>query len=100
LSSCTTGNFSRRAQIHEVKLFSLELVAEASPNHTWKELKETKSSWKRSAVNSCCGSDSEQLFLVSDPAGTHDQMFIRSKTIHIFGNGASSWTSGGVGLSE
>jgi hypothetical protein len=37
-----------------------------------------------------------QPFLVSGPVETHDQIFVRSKTIYVFGNGFSSSTSSSV----
>jgi hypothetical protein len=45
-----------------------------------------------------CWSSSAQLFLVSDPVGTREQIFVRSKTICVFGNGAASLTRGEVSL--
>jgi hypothetical protein len=42
-----------------------------------------------------------QLFLaVSVPVGANDQVFVRSKIIHVIGNEASCSTAGGVDLSE
>jgi hypothetical protein len=35
--------------------------------------------------------------LVSDPVGSHDHIFILSKTTHVFRKGASSSTGEGVG---
>jgi hypothetical protein len=40
-----------------------------------------------------------QSFLVSGLVGTHDQILVRSKTVFVFRNGASSSTRGWVGLS-
>jgi hypothetical protein len=39
------------------------------------------------------------VVLISDPVGTHDQIFVRPKTIYVPGNRAFSWKRGGVGLS-
>jgi hypothetical protein len=41
-----------------------------------------------------------QLFFVSGPAGTHEQIFVRSKTTYMQGNEASSLLIGVVGHSE
>jgi hypothetical protein len=51
------------------------------------------------AVN-CCRSSPAQSFLASGPVGTNDNIFVRSKTIYVFGDGASSWTTGWVGPSQ
>jgi hypothetical protein len=41
-----------------------------------------------------------QSFLVSGPVGTHDLIYVRSKTVYVFVNGVSFSTRGGVGVSE
>jgi hypothetical protein len=48
----------------------------------------------------CCWPSPAQPFLVSNPVGTHGQIFIPSKVVNVFGNGVTSSTRGGVGLSE
>jgi hypothetical protein len=35
----------------------------------------------------CCWPSPAQSFFVSGPVGTHDQIFVSSKTIYAFGNG-------------
>jgi hypothetical protein len=43
----------------------------------------------QSSVVNCCWSSPAQSYLVSGPVETHDQIFVRSKTVYVF-----------VGLSE
>jgi hypothetical protein len=52
-----------------------------------------------SLVNYCWPSPA-QSFLVFSPIWTHDLIYIRSKTVYVFGNGVSSSTRGGVCLSN
>jgi hypothetical protein len=40
------------------------------------------------------------VFCFPDSVGTHDQISVHSKIVYVFGNGVSSSTRGGVGLSE
>jgi hypothetical protein len=59
----------------------------------------TPNPWLSSPVN-CCWFSPAKSFLVSGSVGTHDKSFVRSKTIHVFGNTLSSSTRGEVGLWE
>jgi hypothetical protein len=45
-------------------------------------------------------SQSTQSFLVSESVGAHDKIFVRSKTIYVFGHEVSSSTTEEVGFSE
>jgi hypothetical protein len=47
----------------------------------------------------CCWPSPAQSFLVSGPYGTHYHIFVLSKFICVFRNGAYSSTTGRVGLS-
>jgi hypothetical protein len=46
-----------------------------------------------------CWSSPARLFLVLDPIATHDQIFVCSEIIYVFGNGTSS-SRRGEGVSE
>jgi hypothetical protein len=50
-----------------------------------------------SPVN-CCWPSPGQLFLVSSPNKTHNLIYVRSKTVYMFGNGVSSQMRGHYGL--
>jgi hypothetical protein len=41
-----------------------------------------------------------QLFVVLGTVGIHEQIFVCSKTVYMFGNGVSSSGRGGLHLSE
>jgi hypothetical protein len=47
-----------------------------------------------------CWSSPAQSFLVSSPVGTHDLIYLSSKTVYVFGNGVFPSTRGTVCLSE
>jgi hypothetical protein len=47
-----------------------------------------------SPVNCCCSSPAVS-FLVSSPVGIHGLIYVRSKTIYVFGSGVASSTRGG-----
>jgi hypothetical protein len=47
-----------------------------------------------------CWTSPAQSFFVPGPVGTHDLIYIRSKTVYMFGFGVASSTRVGVGLSD
>jgi hypothetical protein len=85
----------------------IQLMAEGSPNHVYCHMEGTKG--EEVIMETLCSAvkcsqfllvlaqhnyswfrvPPAQLILVSGPAGTHDQIFVRSQTIHIFENGGS-----------
>jgi hypothetical protein len=72
---------SHDSSTHAIPLLSVSVCFQSSPVYC---------SWPSPAY----------LFLVSGFVGTHDQIFVRSKTVYIFRNGVFSSTKGGVSLSE